>query len=61
MIEWLTVILLIAVGIGLIVAEIIFIPGVTVVGFLGTVFVIAGRLISFLSFDNKLLEFLYQL
>jgi membrane-bound ClpP family serine protease len=52
MIEWLAVILLIAVGIGLIVAEVIFIPGVTVVGLLGIVFVVAGILISFLSFDK---------
>jgi membrane-bound ClpP family serine protease len=52
MIEWLAVILLIAVGIGMIVAEIIFIPGVTVVGLLGIVFVVAGVLISFLSFDQ---------
>jgi membrane-bound ClpP family serine protease len=52
MIEWLAVILLIAVGIGLIVAEVIFIPGVTVVGLLGLVFVVAGILITFLSFDS---------
>ncbi len=52
MIEWLAVILLIAVGIGLVVAEVIFIPGVTVVGLLGLVFVVAGILITFLSFDN---------
>ncbi len=51
MIEWLAVILLIAVGIGLIVAEVIFIPGVTVVGLLGFVFAVAGIVISFLSFD----------
>lgn len=52
MIEWLAVILLIAIGIGLMVAEVIFIPGVTVVGFLGFVFVIAGVIISFVSFDR---------
>jgi membrane-bound ClpP family serine protease len=52
MIEWLAVILLIAVGIGLVVAEVIFIPGVTVVGLLGLVFVVAGILITFVSFDS---------
>jgi membrane-bound ClpP family serine protease len=52
MIEWLAVILLIAVGIGLVIAEVIFIPGVTVVGLLGLVFVVAGVLITFLSFDS---------
>ena len=52
MIEWLAVILLISVGIGLIIAEVMFIPGTTVVGFLGLVFVVAGIIISFLSFDK---------
>jgi len=52
MIEWLAVILLIAIGIGLIVAEVLFIPGTTVVGFLGLVFVVAGITISFVSFDR---------
>ncbi len=52
MIEWLAVILLISVGIGLIIAEVIFIPGTTVIGFLGIVFVVAGIVISFISFDT---------
>jgi membrane-bound ClpP family serine protease len=52
MIEWLAVILLISVGIGLIIAEVMFIPGTTVVGFLGLVFVVTGIIISFLSFDK---------
>ena len=53
MVEWFAVILLIAVGLGLIIAEVLFIPGTTVVGFLGFVFVVAGILISFLSFDRS--------
>ena len=54
MIEWLAVILLISVGIGLIIAEVMFIPGTTVIGFLGLVFVVAGIIISFLSFDKTI-------
>ena len=52
MIEWLAVIFLIAIGIGLVVAEVIFIPGVTVVGLQGLIFVVSGILITFLSFDS---------
>jgi len=40
--EWLTIILLILLGIGLIIAEVIFIPGATFVGLLGVLLNILG-------------------
>ena len=52
MIEWLTVISLIVVGIFLIVAEIIFVPGTTIVGILGLVAVIGGVYLGFDYFDT---------
>jgi membrane-bound ClpP family serine protease len=50
MIEWLAVILLILFGLGFIIAEIIFVPGTTLLGVIGIVFTIAGIVISYLSF-----------
>jgi len=50
MIDWLAVILLIFFGLGFIIAEIIFVPGTTLLGILGLIFVIAGIVISYLSF-----------
>ncbi len=52
MIDWLAVILLIFFGLGFIVAEIIFVPGTTLLGILGLVFVISGIVISYLSFGT---------
>lgn len=51
--EWLTVISLIVVGIVLVVVEIIFVPGTTVVGLLGGVLAIVGVVLSFNYFGNQ--------
>ncbi len=50
MIDWLAVIILIFFGLGFIVAEIIFIPGTTLLGLLGLIFTITGIVLSYLSF-----------
>ena len=52
MVEWLAVILLILFGLGFIVAEIIFVPGTTLLGLLGLVFTIAGIVVSYTSFGS---------
>lgn len=48
--EWITVILLIILGLGFIVAEIIFVPGTTFLGLLGVIFIVAGVVISYTNF-----------
>ncbi len=53
MAEWLTVISLIIFGLALIVVEIIFVPGTTLVGALGFVFVIVGVGMSFNNFGSE--------
>jgi membrane-bound ClpP family serine protease len=53
MIEWITVISLIAFGLALIVAEIIFVPGTTLVGVLGFAFLIVGVGMSFRYFGTE--------
>lgn len=50
MVEWLAVILLILFGLGFIIAEIIFVPGTTLLGLFGLIFTIIGIIISYLSF-----------
>ena len=50
--EWFTVISLIFVGIVLVVVEIIFIPGTTIVGFIGFGITIAGIVLSFNYFGR---------
>ena len=50
---WIIIIALLAVGLALIIAEIIFIPGTTLVGALGIVFSIAGIVISYQHFGNE--------
>ncbi|MFC2123295.1 NfeD family protein [Bacteroidota bacterium] len=50
--EWITVILLIVLGLGFIVAEIIFVPGTTFLGLLGVIFAIAGIVISYTNFGT---------
>jgi membrane-bound ClpP family serine protease len=52
MVEWLAVILLIVFGLGFIVAEIIFVPGTTLLGLFGLIFTIAGIIISYVSFGS---------
>lgn len=51
--EWLIVVLLIFFGLLLIIAEIIFIPGTTIVGVIGAVFLIAGVAASFSEFGQQ--------
>lgn len=53
MFEWITVISLIAFGLALIVAEIIFVPGTTLVGVLGFAFLIVGVGLSFNYFGSN--------
>jgi membrane-bound ClpP family serine protease len=52
MLMWIIIIALLAIGLALIVAEIIFIPGTTLVGILGLVFAIAGIVISYEHFGS---------
>ncbi len=51
--EWLIVVLLIFFGLVLIIAEIIFVPGTTVVGVIGVVFLIAGVVSGFNEFGQQ--------
>ena len=50
MVEWLAVILLIIFGLGFIIAEIIFVPGTTLLGLFGLIFTIIGIIISYITF-----------
>ena len=52
MIEWLIVISLILFGLTLVVAEIIFVPGTTIVGVVGFVFLVLGDGLSFKYFGS---------
>ena len=52
MMEWLIVISLISFGLLLIVAEVVFVPGTTIVGILGLVLLVLGVYKSFEYFDN---------
>lgn len=51
--DWITVILFILIGLGLIVVEIIFIPGTTLVGILGFCLVLVGVIMSFSFFGRQ--------
>jgi len=53
MIEWITVISLVLLGLALIVAEIIFVPGTTLVGVVGFGFLIVGVGLSFRYFGTE--------
>ena len=53
MVEWITVISLIGFGLALIVAEIIFVPGTTLVGVVGFAFLILGTGLSFRYFGGE--------
>lgn len=50
--EWFTVITLILLGIVLVVAEIIIVPGTTIVGFIGLGIIITGLVLSFTYFGS---------
>ena len=49
---WIIIVALLAMGLALIIAEIVFIPGTTLVGVLGLVFSIAGIVISYQHFGS---------
>lgn len=50
---WIIIVALLAIGLALIIAEIVFIPGTTLVGILGLVFAIAGIVISYEHFGSE--------
>jgi membrane-bound ClpP family serine protease len=49
---WIIIISLLAIGLGLIIVELVFIPGTTVVGLLGLIFTIVGIVISYSHFGD---------
>jgi membrane-bound ClpP family serine protease len=51
---WIIIISLLAIGLGLILVELVFIPGTTVVGLLGLIFTIVGIVISYNYFGNDI-------
>ncbi len=51
--DWIVIVLLIVFGIGLIIAEVIFIPGTTFVGVLGALFIGYGVYTSFVTFGSN--------
>jgi membrane-bound ClpP family serine protease len=52
MFMWVIIIALLAIGLGLIIIELVFIPGTTVVGLLGLIFTIVGIVISYRHFGS---------
>lgn len=52
MLMWIIIIALLLIGLTLILVELIFIPGTTVVGLLGLVFAIVGIVVSYQHFGN---------
>jgi membrane-bound ClpP family serine protease len=54
MLMWIIILALLLIGIALIIVEIIFIPGTTVVGLLGVVFTITGVVVSYGHFGNQI-------
>lgn len=54
MVEWITVISLILFGLVLIIVEIIFVPGTTVVGLVGFIFMVIGVGLSFRYFGSEI-------
>ncbi|MBS1544149.1 MAG: hypothetical protein JST14_10980 [Bacteroidetes bacterium] len=52
MIEWITIISLILIGLVIVLVEIIFVPGTTLIGLLGFVFMVAGVGLGFRYFGN---------
>lgn len=51
---WIIIISLLAIGLTLIIVEVIFIPGTTIVGLLGLIFTIVGIIISFQHFGRTI-------
>jgi membrane-bound ClpP family serine protease len=54
MIMWILIIGLLAIGLALIIIEIIFIPGTTVVGLLGVLFAVAGIVFCYKQFGDEI-------
>lgn len=54
MVMWVIIIALLAIGLGLIIIELVFIPGTTVVGLLGLIFTIVGIVISYRHFGSDI-------
>jgi membrane-bound ClpP family serine protease len=54
MLMWIIIISLLAIGLGLIILELVFIPGTTVVGILGLIFAIVGVIISYRHFGSAI-------
>jgi len=52
MIEWLAIVILILFGLGMVIVELIFIPGTTIVGVLGFVMTLMGIIVSFQSYGT---------
>jgi membrane-bound ClpP family serine protease len=52
MVMWVIIIALLGIGLSLIVVELVFIPGTTVVGLLGLIFTIVGIVISYRHFGS---------
>ncbi|MCC5930289.1 MAG: NfeD family protein [Cyclobacteriaceae bacterium] len=50
--DWLSVISLIVIGIVLIIVEVIFIPGTTIIGIFGAVFLVGGIAMAYSNFGN---------
>jgi membrane-bound ClpP family serine protease len=50
--EWFSILLLIVMGLALLIVELIFIPGTTIIGLLGLIFIIAGVYFGFESYDK---------
>jgi membrane-bound ClpP family serine protease len=53
MIDWITVLLLLISGIALLIVEIIFIPGTTVLGLVGAAMVVLGVVLGYSYFGNQ--------
>ena len=54
MLMWIIILSLLLIGLALIIVELIFIPGTTVVGLLGLIFAITGIVISYSHFGNDI-------
>jgi len=54
MLMWIIILCLLLIGLALIIVELIFIPGTTVVGLLGVVFAIVGIVISYSHFGSDI-------
>ena len=54
MFMWIIIISLLAIGLSLIIVELVFIPGTTVVGLLGLIFTIVGIVVSYRHFGDDI-------